>query len=161
MGASFELSHGYIEARAEQLFGTRVLLEFPSVTATENILMAGVLAKGTTVIENAAREPEIADLAAFLNRMGAGVIGAGSSTIEIDGVDELSPVDHTVIPDRVEAATYLAAVAVAGGEITVEGARVDHMDMFVQKLGEMGVRISPAGDGLWASRQPSRRLRSI
>src|SRR4051794_30689884 len=161
MGAEFQLSHGYIEARAEQLFGTRILLEFPSVTATENILMAAVLAKGTTVIDNAAREPEIADLAAFLNRMGARVVGAGSSTIEIEGVEELSPVDHTVIPDRIEAATYLAAVAVSGGEITVEGARLDHMDMFVQKLGEMGVRISPADNGMWASRKPGGRLRSI
>ena len=161
MGASFELSHGYIEARAEQLFGARVLFEFPSVTATENILMAAVLAKGTTIIDNAAREPEIADLAAFLNRMGAQVVGAGSSTIEVEGVEELSPVDHTVIPDRVEAATYLAAVAIAGGEITVEGARLDHMDMFVQKLGEMGVRISPAGNGIWASAKPGQRLRSI
>ena len=152
MGAEFQLSHGYIEARAEQLVGARILLEFPSVTATENILMAAVLAKGTTVIENAAREPEIADLAAFLNRMGASVVGAGSSTIEIEGVEEL-------IPDRIEAATYLAAVAVAGGEITVEGARPDHMDMFIQKLGDMGVRISPSGDGLWASAKG--RLRSI
>jgi UDP-N-acetylglucosamine 1-carboxyvinyltransferase len=161
MGAEFQLSHGYIEARAEQLFGTRILLEFPSVTATENILMAAVLAKGTTVIENAAREPEIADLAAFLNRMGALVVGAGSSTIEIEGVDieDLTPVDHTVIPDRIEAATYLASVAVAGGEITVLGARPDHMDMFIQKLGDMGVRISPSGDGLWASSKG--RLRSI
>ncbi|MDQ1395966.1 MAG: UDP-N-acetylglucosamine 1-carboxyvinyltransferase [Acidimicrobiaceae bacterium] len=159
MGVTFELAHGYIEARVDQLLGTRVLLEFPSVTATENILMAAVLAKGTTVIDNAAREPEIADLAAFLNRMGSRVIGAGSSTLEIEGVEELSPVDHTVIPDRIEAATYLAAVALAGGEITVSGARPDHMDMFVQKLGDMGVRISPSGDGLWASAR--RRLKSI
>src|SRR3954453_15072658 len=150
MGATFELSHGYIEARAEQLFGARVLFEFPSVTATENILMAAVLAKGTTVIDNAAREPEIADLAAFLNRMGAQVVGAGSSTITIEGVESLHAVEHTVVPDRIEAATFLAALGVAGGEITLEGARADHMDMLIEKLSEMGMRISPAHEGLWA-----------
>ena len=150
LGATFEFAHGYIEARAERLHGTEILLEFPSVGATENVLMAAVLAKGRTVIDNAAREPEIADLAAFLNRMGAVVLGAGSSTITIDGVDELFPVEHTVVPDRIEAATFLAAAGIAGGEITVTGARADHMDMFVQKLGDMGMRISPTSDGIWA-----------
>lgn len=159
LGATFEFSHGYIEARAEVLTGTRILLEFPSVGATENVLMAAVLAKGTTVIDNAAREPEIADLAAFLNRMGATVLGAGSSTITVEGVEELSSVEHTVVPDRIEAATFLAAVGIAGGEITLEGARADHMDMYVQKLGEMGMRISPTSDGLWA--MSSKRLTSV
>ncbi len=159
LGARFEQSHGYIEATADRLVGTRILLDFPSVGATENILMAAVLAKGATVIDNAAREPEIADLAAFLNRMGAQVLGAGSSTIQIEGVEELHSVEHTVIPDRIEAATFLAAVSVAGGEITVEGARADHMAMFVSKLGEMGVRISPDNEGIWAL-APS-RLRSV
>ena len=121
LGVRFEAAHGYIEARCDQLVGARILLEFPSVGATENMLMAAVRAKGTTVIDNAAREPEIADLAAFLNRMGAQVIGAGSSTIEVEGVEELHPVEHTVVPDRIEAATFLAAVGVAGGEITLEG----------------------------------------
>ena len=159
MGATFEFAHGYIEARAGHLVGTRIVLEFPSVGATENILMAAVLAKGTTVIDNAAREPEIADLAAFLNRMGAHVLGAGTSTIEIEGVDELAPVEHAVIPDRIEAATYLAAVAIAGGEVTVQGARADHMDMLIHKLADMGVRVSPGSDGLWAAAKG--RLRSI
>src|SRR5690606_22164498 len=131
--------------------GGRILLEFPSVGATENALMAAVLAKGTTVIDNAAREPEIADLATFLNRMGAKVLGAGSSTIQVEGVDELHSVEHTVIPDRIEAATYLAAVAVAGGEVMLQGARHDHMDMLVTKLGEMGMRISPDSEGVWAT----------
>ncbi len=151
LGAAFSFAHGTIEARADRLVGTSVLLEFPSVGATENILMAAVKAKGTTVVENAAREPEIADLAAFLNRMGGCILGAGTSTIEIEGVEELSPVEHEVIPDRVEAATFLAAVGIAGGEIVVEGARSDHMDMLIQKLGEMGVRTSPTADGIWAS----------
>jgi UDP-N-acetylglucosamine 1-carboxyvinyltransferase len=159
MGATFEFSHGYIEARTDQLLGARIVLEFPSVGATENMLLAAVLAKGTSVIENAAREPEIADLAAFLNRMGAMIVGAGTSTIEVEGVTELTAVDHTVIPDRIEAATLLSAVALAGGEISVEGARSDHMDMFIQKLGEMGVRVAPSSTGLWAS-APG-RLRSV
>jgi UDP-N-acetylglucosamine 1-carboxyvinyltransferase len=159
LGATVEAAHGYIEVRADRLVGARILLEFPSVGATENALMAAVLAKGTTVIDNAAREPEIADLAAFLTRMGAQILGAGSSTIEIEGVDELSAVEHTVIPDRIEAATFLAALGVAGGEITLTGARADHMDMLIAKLGEMGMRISPTVDGLWA--MAPGRLRSV
>jgi UDP-N-acetylglucosamine 1-carboxyvinyltransferase len=160
LGAEFSFAHGTITASSPRgLIGTRVLLEFPSVGATENLLMAAVLAKGTTVIDNAAREPEIADLAAMLNRMGARVVGAGTSTIEIEGVESLSPVDHNVLPDRLEAATYLAAVGLAGGEVAIEGARSDHMDMLLLKLGEMGLRTSPTADGLWASCRG--RLRSI
>jgi UDP-N-acetylglucosamine 1-carboxyvinyltransferase len=151
LGATIEVRHGYIEAWTDRLLGSRITLDFPSVGATENLLLAAVLAKGTTVIDNAAREPEIADLAAFLNRMGATIQGAGTSTIEIEGVSELSPADHTVIPDRVEAATFLAAVALARGEISLEGARPDHMGMFIQKLGDMGVWITPSSSGLWAS----------
>jgi UDP-N-acetylglucosamine 1-carboxyvinyltransferase len=159
LGARFSTAHGYIEAEAPQLTGTRVTLEYPSVGATENALMAAVLAKGVTVIDNAAREPEIADLASFLNRMGAQVLGAGSSTIRVEGVDDLNAVEHTVIPDRIEAATFLAAVGVAGGELTLEGARADHMDMLVDKLAEMGMRVSPTADGLWA--MAPERLRAI
>ncbi|HET9444176.1 MAG TPA: UDP-N-acetylglucosamine 1-carboxyvinyltransferase [Acidimicrobiales bacterium] len=151
MGAELDVHHGYVEATAHRLLGARIVLEFPSHTATDNLLMAAVLAKGTTIIENAAREPEIADLAAMLNRMGARIVGAGTSTVEIEGVDELRPVEHTVIPDRIEAATWVAAVGIAGGEVTVEGARPDHMDMVIQKMGSMGVRVSPSGTGLWAS----------
>ena len=150
LGATFETRHGFIEGRADGLVGTRLLLEFPSVGATENAMMAAVLAKGTTTIENAAREPEIADLAGFLNRMGGTVLGAGTSTITVEGVEALSPVEHDVVPDRIEAATYLAALAVAGGELTLAGARADHMDMLIAKLGEMGMRVSPQADGLWA-----------
>lgn len=159
MGASFETVHGYVEARCERLRGSRIALEFPSVGATENVLMAAVLAEGTTVIENAAREPEIADLASFLNRMGAKVLGAGSPTVEIQGVDALRPVDHRVIPDRIEAATYLAAVGAAGGEVVLVGARADHMEMLIHKLGQMGMRISPDSAGLWA--MASGRLKAV
>ena len=160
MGASFETQHGYIEARSNggRLNGARIVLEFPSHTATDNLLMAAVLAEGTTIIENAAREPEVADLSAMLNRMGARVVGAGTSTIEVEGVESLRPVEHTVIADRIEAATWVAAVAIAGGEVTVEGARPDHMDMIVQKMGDMGVRVAPSSRGIWA--QANGKLRS-
>jgi UDP-N-acetylglucosamine 1-carboxyvinyltransferase len=159
LGATFESSHGYIEARADRLQGASIMLEFPSVGATENALMAAVLAKGTTVIDNAAREPEIADLAAFLNTMGAEVTGAGTSTISIEGADELQAADHTVVPDRIEAATYLGAVGVARGELSLSGANPDHMTMLMKKLGEMGLRCSPDGAGIWA--MAPGRLRSV
>ena len=153
-GVSFETQHGFVEGRvaagtpADRLIGQRVVLEYPSHTATDNLMMAAVLAKGTTVIENAAREPEVCDLAACLNSMGALVRGSGTSRIEIEGVEELSPADHRVIPDRVVAATYLAAVGLAGGEVVVEDARPDHMDMLLRKLAEMGPVIEQTPDGL-------------
>ena len=158
LGADFETRHGYIHARAPNLIGAKVLLEFPSVGATENLLMAAVRAKGVTTIDNAAREPEIADLCELLKKMGAGIAGSGSSTLVIEGAEELHHADHCVIPDRIEAATYLAALGITGGEITVEGARHDHMVMLCQKLGEMGMRISPDADGIWAF--AGHRLRS-
>ena len=159
LGARFTTSHGYIEAETSGLSGTRVLLEFPSVGATENLLMAAVLAEGTTVIDNAAREPEISDLADFLNQMGAEISGAGRSVITITGVKKLHPAEHTVIPDRIEAATYLAALGVVGGEIEIKQARADHMDMLIRKLNEMGMCISPSVEGLQAS--ADKRLDSV
>ena len=162
LGAEFDIAHGYIHARCPNLLGARVLLEFPSVGATENLLMASVRAKGTTVIDNAAREPEIVDLCEMLNKMGARISGAGTSMVTIEGVDSADAMhcaDHRVVSDRIEAATYLAAVGIAGGEITVEGARHEHMVMLCQKLGDMGMRISPDADGIWAL--VPRRLRSV
>lgn len=150
MGAAFHSAHGYVEGRAGRLVGSRIVLEFPSHTTTDNLVMAAALAKGTTVIENAAREPEVADLAAYLNRMGARVAGAGTSRIEVEGVDSLRPAQHRVVPDRVVAATFLAAVGMAGGEVMVREARAEHMDMLLAKLGEMGLRITPTDEGLWA-----------
>jgi UDP-N-acetylglucosamine 1-carboxyvinyltransferase len=150
LGATFELRHGIIHGRADHLEGAEVVLEYPSVGATENLLMAGALARGRTVVRNAAREPEIADLAAFLNRMGARVLGAGSPNVEIEGVEELRAVEHQVVPDRLEVATYLGALGVAGGEITMRNVRPDHLEMLIEKLGAMGMRVSPEGDGLWA-----------
>ena len=159
MGASFTSSHGYIEGEAKKLVGGKVLLNFPSVGATENLLMAAVLAEGRTVIENAAREPEIADLVNFLNSMGAQIIGEGTSTIQIEGVDNLSPIEHTVIPDRIEAATYMAALGMTGGQIVIEEARLDHMEMLVEKLNEMGMEIDQVDGGV--SVCVSKRLRSV
>jgi len=162
LGATFTTSHGVIEGRVERLLGARVLLEYPSVGATENLLLAAVTAKGTTVIDNAAREPEIADLAAFLTAMGAEVSGGGGSTITIEGVERLHPAEHTVIPDRIEAATYLAAVGMTGGSIAVEGARVDHMEMLLDRLAAMGLRVDDGGDRLWATAPgPTGRLVSV
>lgn len=159
LGATFETSAAGVIGHADRLVGGVVQLGFPSVGATENIMMAAVLASGVTTIENAAREPEIADLASMLNKMGARVTGAGTSTIRVDGVDELEAVTHRVIPDRIQAATFLAALGVAGGEILLEEARYDHMEMVCQKVGEMGLRTSPDRDGIWA--MSNRRLRAV
>ena len=150
LGVDIDVSHGYVHARASMLKGEEVSLEWPSVGATENIMMAATAAEGQTVINNAAREPEIADLAAFLNRMGAEVLGAGSPTITINGRGPLAPVDHTPVPDRIETAVYLAAVGIAGGEITLRGAQPGHLRMLCDKLGEMNLRTSTIKGGLWA-----------
>jgi UDP-N-acetylglucosamine 1-carboxyvinyltransferase len=152
MGAELEIVHGLIEARCQVLCGARIVLDFPSVGATENLLTAAVLAKGQTVLDNAAREPEITDLAAFLNRMGAQIEGAGSSTIEVEGVEHLTPVENEIMGDRIEAGTILMACGVAGGEVTIEGTRLEHLEMVALKLGEMGLEVSPTPDGLWARR---------
>jgi UDP-N-acetylglucosamine 1-carboxyvinyltransferase len=151
MGAELHVVHGFIEGRVNRLGGARIVLEFPSVGATENLLTAAVLAKGQTVIENAAREPEITELAAMLNRMGARVLGAGSSTVEVEGVDALEAVESVdVMGDRIETGTLLMACGIAGGEITIEGARLDHVELVALKLGEMGLKVSPTPDGIWA-----------
>jgi UDP-N-acetylglucosamine 1-carboxyvinyltransferase len=150
MGAELDIVHGLIEARCRTLCGARIVLDFPSVGATENLLTAAVLAKGQTVLDNAAREPEISDLAAFLNRMGAHIAGAGSSTIEVEGVESLTPIENEVMGDRIEAGTILMACGVAGGEVTVEGTRIEHLEMVALKLGEMGLDVCPTPDGLSA-----------
>ena len=148
MGADFTSEHGYLEARTTGLRGAVVSLDFPSVGATENLLMAGVAARGTTVIENAAREPEIGDLAAFLTRMGATVDGVGTPTIEIEGTDGFEAVEHTVIPDRIEAGTFAIAACVTGGDLLLRGARGDHLDLVLAKLGEAGAAIATEDGGI-------------
>ncbi len=159
LGARFTTEHGYVEGRCDRLVGTRIVLEFPSHTATDNIMMAATLAKGTTVIENAAREPEVIDLAAMLTSMGARIEGAGTSHIEIEGVDALGPGEHRAIPDRVEAATWLAAVGLAGGEVELLGARTEHMEMLLEKLALIGVHAVDTGSGILAT--STGRLRSV
>ncbi len=162
LGATFELRRGYIEARTDGLHGADITLDFPSVGATENIVMAAVLAKGPTVIDNAAREPEIADLCAFLNSMGAVIEGMGSPTLYVHGVpqSDLRPVQHAVVPDRVQAATYMAAVAACQGEVLVRGARAEHMEMYLRRLREMGVQSTPQNEGVLVY-SDGRRLRSL
>lgn len=159
LGATFTTEHGYVEGRCDRLVGREVNFEFPSHTATDNVMMAAVLARGTTIIQNAAREPEVQDLARLLTSMGAMIKGAGTSCIEIEGVDQLHPATHTTIPDRVEAATFLAAVGVAGGEISLLGANADHMDMLLEKLEFMGMIIDRKDGEIVASADG--RLRSV
>jgi UDP-N-acetylglucosamine 1-carboxyvinyltransferase len=141
LGAEINIGHGYVEAKADKLKGAKIYLDFPSVGATENIMMTSVLAEGETVIENAAEEPEIVDLANFLNSMGANVIGAGTDTIKIVGVKELKGTTHCVIPDRIEAGTYMIAGAITGGEIVVENVIIEHVKSIIAKLTEAGVKV--------------------
>lgn len=142
MGANIDLVHGYMEARAKRLKGARIYLDLPSVGATENLMMAATLAEGTTVIENAAKEPEIEELASVLNKMGAKIQGAGSDIVKIEGVDMLHGASHRVIPDRIEAGTFMVAAALTHGDVVVRGARPDHLDAFLLKLKEAGVALS-------------------
>jgi UDP-N-acetylglucosamine 1-carboxyvinyltransferase len=150
MGAKVKVGNGFIEAEAEngRLHGAKIYLDFPSVGATENIMMAAVLAEGTTVIENVAKEPEIVDLANFLNKMGAKVKGAGTGTIRIEGVDILFGADHTIIPDRIEAGTFMVAAAITGGNVFVQGAIPEHLTSLIAKMEEMGITILEEGNGV-------------
>ncbi len=149
LGAEVELDHGFIKASAAGgLKGAEVNFEYPSVTATENVMMAAVLADGVTIIENGAREPEVVALADFLNAMGARVQGAGTGRIVIEGVEELEPVEWTVMPDRVEAGTFIMATAATGGEVAIRNARPEHLKMELEKLQEMGVKVSALGGPL-------------
>ncbi|MGO4272377.1 UDP-N-acetylglucosamine 1-carboxyvinyltransferase, partial [Paenibacillus sp. TAF58] len=149
MGADIELGQGYIEAKVKgRLKGAKIYLDVASVGATENIMMAATLAEGTTIIENAAKEPEIVDLANYLNAMGATIRGAGTGVIRIEGVEKLHGVVHTVIPDRVEAGTYMIAAAITGSELYMEGAIGDHLRPVISKMQEMGVIIEEDENGI-------------
>lgn len=141
MGGVIRSDHGFVEVSAERLSGTNVFLDYPSVGATENLLMAAVLADGSTVLENAAREPEIVDLCKFLMSMGAEIDGAGSSTIRISGVEEMQPAEHTVLGDRIEAGTFLIAGAITGGEVEVTGISPHVLELFLFKLRSVGVQV--------------------
>lgn len=149
MGATVKVGNGFIEAEVNgRLHGAKIYLDFPSVGATENIMMAATLAQGTTIIENVAKEPEIVDLANFLNKMGARVKGAGTGTIRIEGVDVLFGADHNIIPDRIEAGTFMTAAAITGGNVLVRGAVPEHLSSLIAKMEEMGVTILEEEDGV-------------
>lgn len=149
MGAKVEIGKGFIEAQVDgRLQGAKIYLDFPSVGATENIMMAATMAKGTTIIENAAEEPEIVCLANYLNAMGAKVRGAGTGIIRIEGVEGLQGTEHTVIPDRIEAGTFMVAAAITKGDIIVEGAVAEHLRPLIAKMEEMGVTITEVENGL-------------
>lgn len=142
LGARISLEHGDIDAKVDgRLQGARIYLDFPSVGATENIMMAATLAQGVTILENAAEEPEIVDLANFLNSMGAKIRGAGTSVIKIEGVEHLNKTIHTVIPDRIEAGTYLIAAAITGGNVLLKNVIIDHIKPVIAKLRECGIEI--------------------
>jgi len=159
MGARIDIEHGYILARAERLRGTRIVMDMVTVTGTENIMMAAALADGTTVIENAAREPEVVDLAECLVAMGARISGQGTDVITVQGVDSLHGADYSVMPDRIEAGTFLAAAAASGGEVTLRRVRVDSLDAVVSKLQEAGAAIEAGAD--WIRVRQSSRPKSV
>lgn len=146
LGAKVKESYGYIDAEAASLNGAEIHFDFPSVGATENAMMAAVMAKGTTIIRNAAREPEIVDLQNFLNKMGAKVIGAGSDTIRIEGVSKLVSAEHTIMPDRIQAGTFLVAGAITQGDVTVENISPEYLFSVTDKLEEIGAHITTANN---------------
>ncbi|MDN4071617.1 UDP-N-acetylglucosamine 1-carboxyvinyltransferase [Fictibacillus terranigra] len=149
MGATVKIGNGFIEASIDgRLKGAKIYLDFPSVGATENIISAAALAEGTTIIENAAKEPEIVCLANYINSMGGKVVGAGTGTIRIEGVEELSGAVHAVVPDRIEAGTYMVAAAITGGNVFVEGAIAEHLRPLIAKMEEMGITIKDEETGL-------------
>ncbi len=158
MGAEIVVEHGYIVARAARLKGVRIRTDMVTVTGTENLLMAATLAEGETILENAAQEPEIGDLAEMLIAMGARIEGHGTSRIRIVGVDRLQGVSHRIVADRIEAGTFLCAVAAAGGDVVLRGARADHLEAVVDKLREAGATVE-AGEG-WVRVRASGRLRA-
>jgi UDP-N-acetylglucosamine 1-carboxyvinyltransferase len=148
LGADVQLSHGYVDARAERLVGTRFRFDMPTVTGTENVLMAAALAQGTTVLENCAREPEVVDLANLLNAMGARISGAGEETIVIDGVEELGGAEHAIIPDRIEGGTYLIGAAMTGGDVLLERANAADLAPLLDKLAEVGAKVEVTEEGV-------------
>ena len=148
MGAKVSLDHGYVEVECKRLRGATIVLDMPTVTGCENLMMAAALAKGRTVIENAAREPEVEELALVLNKMGAKLQGAGTPIITIEGVDELHPIEHAIIPDRIEAGTFAVAAAMTRGDVLLEGARPEHMEAMIAKLRATGAHVAAEAGGV-------------
>jgi UDP-N-acetylglucosamine 1-carboxyvinyltransferase len=148
MGARIELTKGYVNASARRLRGASIVFDMVTVTGTENLMMAAALARGRTTLENAAREPEVEELGRVLNKMGARIRGAGTSLITIEGVDELTPIEHSVIPDRIEAGTLLVAAAITGGNVLVRDCLPEHLDAVIAKLRAAGAEVAADGDGI-------------
>ncbi|GAB6083076.1 UDP-N-acetylglucosamine 1-carboxyvinyltransferase [Desulfuromonas carbonis] len=159
MGAKIVLDHGYVEARAKRLHGARIYFDLPTVGGTENLMMAATLAKGTTILENAACEPEIVDLANALNAMGARISGAGSDTVTIEGVEDLRPLDYAVMPDRIEAGTFMVAAAITRGDVKVTGAVASDLEALIAKLRDAGAEIVEESGGLRV--KGPRRIESV
>ena len=148
MGARIELARGYVNASARRLRGASIVFDMVTVTGTENLMMAAALARGRTTLENAAREPEVEELGRVLNKMGARITGAGTSLITIEGVEELTPIEHTVIPDRIEAGTLLVAAAITGGNVLLRDCLPEHLDAVIAKLRAAGAEVAADGDGI-------------
>lgn len=150
MGATVHMAHGYVDVKVPsgRLRGASLVFDMPTVTGTENLMMAASLAKGRTVLENAAREPEVEELALVLNKMGARIQGAGTAVIQIEGVDELAAIEHTILPDRIEAGTFLVAGAITRGDVLVQGARPEHLDAVISKLRSSGVIVTIESGGV-------------
>jgi UDP-N-acetylglucosamine 1-carboxyvinyltransferase len=161
MGADIKISRGYIVAECKRLRGAEVVFDMATVTGTENLMMAAALAKGRTTLVNAAREPEVEELGRVLNKMGANVDGAGTDVIHIEGRDRLEPFDHAIISDRIEAGTYMVAVAAAGGDVLIEGAPLEDLEALVVKMRAAGVEIGRQGNAVRVVRDPQKPLRAV
>jgi UDP-N-acetylglucosamine 1-carboxyvinyltransferase len=146
MGVRVAIKHGYVEAKVKKLKGAKIYFDMPTVTGTENIMMAACLAEGITVIENAAKEPEVTDLAAALKKMGAHIAGAGTDVITIEGVRALKPMKHRIMPDRIETCTYMVAAGITGGKVKIVGCDLSHCQAVVEKLQEIGIKVTAQGD---------------
>jgi len=161
LGATIRLERGYILAECKRLRGAEVVFDLPTVTGTENLMMAAALAKGRTTLVNCAREPEVEELGRVLNKMGARVSGAGTDVIHIEGKDELEPFDHAIISDRIEAGTYMVAAAAAGGDVLIEGAPLEDLEAVAAKLRQAGVEVGREGECVRVRRDPDRQLRAV
>jgi len=159
LGAEVDLKDGYVEAKARRLKGTTIYFDIPTVTGTENIMMAACLADGTTLLKNAAREPEVVNLADVLNGMGAKITGAGTDIIRIDGVEKMHPVEAAVIPDRIEAGTFMIAVGMTGGDVRIMGCEPVHVEALTQKLRDAGMEITPFDGGIRAAAK--KKIKSV
>jgi UDP-N-acetylglucosamine 1-carboxyvinyltransferase len=159
MGAHVSLDHGYVDVECNRLRGATIVFDMPTVTGCENIMMAAALARGRTIMENAAREPEVEELALVLNKMGAKIQGAGTPVVTIEGVDELHPIEHSIIPDRIEAGTFAVAAAMTEGDVLLEGARAEHMDAIIAKLRATGAHVQVEAQGIRVKGQ--REIRAV